>query len=358
MEGIEKDRIREGVINMFRVNMGVKEGERLLVVTDLPQREEWQQRDSSQLSGVLKRSMLAKMVSEIGIERFPQCTVEFFPYPMVARSGAEPGEEVARRMKGADVVIAITTHSLSHTDARVEACQAGARIASMPGFLTEMFYPGGPMAADYKHIAEETRPLAEMLTRAEEAIVRSRGGTDISFSLAGRQAGADTGLFREKGNFGNLPAGEAYIAPCEGTGKGQVVVEKGWFRGLKQDMVLYFQDGLVSDVQGGGEVGEMLKDLLGLAKEGADWEQSAEYRARRNLAELGVGTNPNARSTSSVLEAEKIRGTVHIAIGDNAHIGGIVSADLHWDFVIPEADLMLDGRTIMQDGRLTSIRGV
>jgi len=347
MEWVDKDRIRQGVINMFRVNMGVQEGERLLVVTDLPQREEWQRRDSSQLSGILKRSMLAKMVSEIALESFPQCTVEFFPYPMVARSGAEPGEEVARRMREADVVIAITTHSLSHTDARVEACRAGARIASMPGFLAEMFYPGGPMAADYERIAQETEPLAEMLSRAEQAIVRSRGGTDISFSLAGRQGGADTGLFHEKGSFGNLPAGEAYIAPCEGTGNGQVVVEKGWFRGLKEDMVLHFQDGLVSSVEGGGEVGEMLKELLGLEKEGE------EYRARRNLAELGVGTNPNARSTESVLEAEKIRGTVHIAIGDNAHIGGVVSADLHWDFVIPHADLILDGKPIMRDGRLT-----
>ena len=358
MEWIEKDRIREGVINMFKINMGVKEGERLLVVTDLPQRGEWQQRDSPQLSHILKRSMLAKMVSEIGLESFPQCTrtedspVEFFPYPMVARSGAEPGEEVAQRMRGADVVIAITTHSLSHTDARVEACQAGARIASMPGFLVEMFCPGGPMAADYEHIAEETQPLAEMLSQAEEAIVRSRGGTDMRFSLAGRVGNADTGLFRERGNFGNLPAGEAYIAPCEGTGNGQVVVEKGWFRGVlrtgtvRQNMVLHFQDGLVRDIQGGGEIGEMLKDLLGLGKEGE------EYISRRNLAELGVGTNPNARSVASLLEAEKIRGTVHIAIGDNAHMGGIVSTDLHWDFVIPHADLILDGKAIMRDGEL------
>jgi leucyl aminopeptidase (aminopeptidase T) len=350
MEWVGKDRIGAGVINMLRVNMGIKESERLLVVTDLPQQEAWQQRDSAQLSQILKRSMLAKMTSEVARESFPQCTVDFFPFPMVARSGAEPGEKVAQRMREADVVIAITSHSLSHTDARVEACLAGARIASMPGFLAEMFYAGGPMAADYEHIAEETRPLARMLSQAQEAIVRSRAGTDMSFSLAGREGGADTGLFREKGSFGNLPAGEAYIAPCEGTGNGQIVVEKRWFRGLKEKLVLHFGGGLVRSVQGGGEVGEMLHDLLGLGKEVADGPQAAEYGARRNLAELGVGTNPNARSTASVLEAEKIRGTVHMAIGDNAHIGGIVSADLHWDFVIPHADLILDGKAIMRDG--------
>jgi leucyl aminopeptidase (aminopeptidase T) len=186
-----------------------------------------------------------------------------------------------------------------------------------------------------------------MLSQAQEAIVRSRVGTDMRFSLAGREAGADTGLFREKGSFGNLPAGEAYIAPLEGTGNGQIVVEKGWFRGLQEKLVLQFEGGLVRSVQGGGEVGDKLLDLLGLGQEGG---QSAEYEARRNLAELGVGTNPNAHSTASVLEAEKIRGTVHMAIGDNAHIGGIVSADLHWDFVIPRAELILDGKAIMRDG--------
>ena len=74
------------------------------------------------------------------------------------------------------------------------------------------------------------------------------------------------------------------------------------------------------------------------------------YRSRRNLAELGVGTNPNARQPDNVLEAEKIKGTVHIAIGDNIHMGGGVEADLHEDFVQPQADLLLDGRPIIQKG--------
>ena len=75
-------------------------------------------------------------------------------------------------------------------------------------------------------------------------------------------------------------------------------------------------------------------------------------KERRNLAELGVGTNSKARSTESVLEAEKILGTVHIAIGDNAHIGGAVTADLHMDFVLPHTVLILDGQTVMADGKL------
>ena len=76
------------------------------------------------------------------------------------------------------------------------------------------------------------------------------------------------------------------------------------------------------------------------------------YTLRRNLAELGVGTNPNARNVSNLVKAEKIKGTVHLAIGDNAHMGGNVIVDYHRDFVIPQATLILDGTPILQDGKL------
>ncbi|MDI7249798.1 MAG: hypothetical protein QME93_07000 [Bacillota bacterium] len=124
-----------------------------------------------------------------------------------------------------------------------------------------------------------------------------------------------------------------------------LVVQAGWRPGLDQDMRLVFEDGEAVAVEGGGEVGERLRSLLGIGR-----APTPEERARRNLAELGIGTNPNARRTDVTLEAEKIRGTVHLAIGDSSHIGGRTVADLHTDFVIPRATLLLDGRPVMQDG--------
>ena len=152
----ERELIEEGVLSMLRVNMGLKEGERLLVVTDPPSLDHWHDKEPSELTSELECSMLAKMVAEIAGEAFPASTVEFYPYPSVGMSGREPGEAVAEKMCQADVVIAITNHSLSHTNARAEATNAGARIASMPGFEARMFYPGGPMATDYDQVAEDT----------------------------------------------------------------------------------------------------------------------------------------------------------------------------------------------------------
>jgi leucyl aminopeptidase (aminopeptidase T) len=164
-------------------------------------------------------------------------------------------------------------------------------------------------------------------------------------SLAAREAIADTGLFITKGSFGNLPAGEGFIAPVEGTAEGQLVVEPGWARGLTELMTIRFHQGVVVAIENGGAVGDNLRRLLG-------FNGGEVVRERRNLAELGVGTNPKARPTESTLEAEKVMGTVHIAIGDNAHIGGAVTADLHTDFVLPHTELILDGETVMADGTL------
>ena len=340
----KRELIEEGALSMLRVNMGLGEGERLLVVTDPPNLAHWQDKAPSELMSQLERSMLAKMVAEITKEAFPHSAVEYYPYPSVGMSGGEPGEAVAEKMHQADVVIAITNYSLSHTGARAEATKAGVRIASMPGFVARMFHSGGPMAVDYHQVAVDTERLAELITAAQSAIVRSSAGTDIRFSLAGRSGGVDTGLCTAKGAWSNLPAGEAYTAPVEGTAEGVIVVQPGWYPNLTEDMTLHFHQGLVVRIEGGGKVGERFKGLLKLESE------EEIYEARRNLAELGIGTNPNAKQPDNVLEAEKIRGTVHLAIGDSSHMGGTVTADLHQDFVIPEPDLLLDGKLVIEGG--------
>ncbi len=342
---IIREKIIDSVVNMFKVNLGVRADEKILVVTDVPTPEEWRLKDSNKLADAVERALLAKVVSEIAAERLPECKVEFFAYPSVGRHGAYPGKDVEEKMKAANVVAAITTYSLTHTDARVNACKAGARVASMPMILPEMFYPGGPMAADYREMERVTRRIADLMTEAREVRVTSPGGTDINFGKEGRKAMADVGILTERGSFGNLPAGEAFCAPVEGTANGKLVVEPNWYPDLKEEMTLVFKDGYVVEVRGGGAVGDYLRSLL-------DFSKNVEpFISRRNLAELGIGTNPYAKRPDNVLEAEKIRGTVHLAIGDNSHIGGKASADIHLDFVIPRPTAIFDGKVIMQEGR-------
>jgi leucyl aminopeptidase (aminopeptidase T) len=248
-------------------------------------------------------------------------------------------------MQVVDVLLCLTEHSLSQTDARQAASQAGVRIASMPGFTHEMFNPGGPMTVDYHQISVDCKKFAGLLSNASDAVVRTHSGTDLSFSLQGRPGQVDDGLYGDGPEFwGNLPAGEAYVIPLEGTGEGRLVVPAGWYPELKEEMILTFIDGRVVNLQGGGDVGEHFTQLLTFSSE------DEIFRGRRNLAELGIGTNPNAQRPDNVLEAEKIKGTVHIAIGDNIHMGGEIESDLHEDFVLPQVDLYLDGEPIIVQG--------
>ena len=343
---IDKTKLVNGVVNMLKVNMGLKKGEKLVVVTDIPTAEEWKTKDSGKLTDAVERSLLAKMVSEVATEKFPGNEVEFFVYPSIGKHGTHPGKDVEEKMKAADVAIALNTYSLTHTDARVNACKAGCRVASMPMFAVEMLYPGGPMAADYRDIDKETKKIADLITKANKAKVTSPGGTNITLSLKGRKGGSDTGIFTKKGSWGNLPSGEAYCAPVEGTAEGKLVVEPNWFPDLKVKMTIVFKKGYVTKIVGGGKVGDEYRGLLDFKK------KEEPFVSRRNLAELGVGTNPNAKRPDNVLESEKIKGTVHLAIGDNSHMGGKVSSDLHQDFIIPKPTLMLDGKAVMKDGKL------
>src|SRR5208337_3681037 len=258
---IDKKQIIKGVVNMLNVNMALKDGEKLLVVTDVPTLDEWKNQGICKVEEITRRAILAKTVSEIAAEEFHGSSVEFVAYASVGRDGVNVGREMEEKMKAANVVLAITTYSLSHTDARENANKAGTRIASMPLFLPEMFYAKGPMSADYRKIKKESRRIADLITESNEARIKSRAGTDLSLSLQGRKGQMDVGILTEKGTWGNLPAGEAYCTPLEGTTEGKAVVPKGWFTDLDESMVLTFKHGEVASIEGGGMVGEKFSKL-------------------------------------------------------------------------------------------------
>jgi len=341
-----KEEITQGVIDMLRVNMNMKESERLLVVSDAPRLVDWRQTEQVELTEAVERVVLARLVCEIAQEHFPEAVVEFHPFQATGGHGTEPDEETAEKMLEADVLLCLTTYSLSHTNARQEATRKGVRVASMPGFTHEMLAPGGPMAVDYNQVAADCQRFADLLTDANEVTIRTPQGTDLRLRIDDRPGQVDNGLYRETdGSWGNLPAGEAYVIPVEGTGEGSLVVPAGWFPGLNKEMIFTFVKGVVVALTGGGKKGDEFRRMLNFES------GNPNYLARRNLAELGIGTNPNARQPNNVLEAEKIMGTVHLAIGDNIHMGGKVESDLHEDFVQPNVELILDGQQVILGGK-------
>ncbi len=336
-----REKIRQGVLNMLEVNLAVRDGETVLVMTDPPTLVQWNELSVEEIEEALERCVLARLVTDLAVEAMPAARATFLPYPCTGRFGADLDPETAEMMRTSDVVVAINNYSLTHTRAAQEACRAGARVASMPRFLAEMFE--GPMTADYHQVAEDSRRMAELLTRASSALLTTPQGTELTMDLSWRSGDVDSGFVAGMERPINLPGGEAFVVPAEGKAEGKVVVTPLGYASLKEDMTLHFHAGEVTDIQGGGAVGDEYRLLLELPTPGLRPD-------RRNLAELGIGTNPRAKSVKSTLEAEKIMGTVHVGIGDNSVMGGTVHADLHQDFVLWEPDLYLDDRLVIEKG--------
>jgi leucyl aminopeptidase (aminopeptidase T) len=252
-----------------------------------------------------------------------------------SRHGEEPPEAVARAMLGSDVVIMPTTTSLTHTNARKKACEAGARVASMPGVTPEMLKQGG-LHANYREMRRLTERVAKLGTRAETIKITSRLGCDFTASIKGRKMLADTGYLHKKGSFGNLPAGEAFIAPLEGSAQGKLVFD-GSFSSLG-----VLEEPLELVVEEGKVVGCSNETLAGMIR---------RYRNADNIAEIGLGTNRAARLIGNVLEDEKVYGTCHVAIGDNHTFGGETRAEVHLDGVIKNPTVLLDGEEVMKNGK-------
>jgi leucyl aminopeptidase (aminopeptidase T) len=151
--------------------------------------------------------------------------VTLLEFPSLSRQGEEPSTEVAAAMARADVVFAPTSQSLSQTQARIEATSRGARIATLPTITEETFTRA--IAVDYAELKRKGEWLAARLTSASTARVTSAAGTQIVLGLSGRTGRSDDGNLKQQGMFGNLPAGEGYIAPLETIGDGRAVDADG-----------------------------------------------------------------------------------------------------------------------------------
>ena len=192
--------------------LAVKTGEEVLIITD----------DSRKEIG----EAIYEAAGNLGCEKLLMVMKER------EVSGQEPPKAIAAAMKAADVVIVPTAQSLTHTNARIEAAKAGTRVATMPGITKEMFSRGA-MTADYNEVEKLTAKVTEMLTRASRARIE-KDGYVLNINISGRNGVPSPGVYREAGKCGNLPSGEAYIAPLEDGSDGEMIIDKYVLNGSEE----------------------------------------------------------------------------------------------------------------------------
>lgn len=285
-----------------------KRRERLLVVTDPP-------------------------TMEIGLALYTaaaeKCEAVMMVIEPTGQHGREPPKPVAKAMLGYDIIFAPTKHSLTHTNAVRAARRKGARIATLPSITKPTFLRG--MSADYRKVKAAGDALKKKFARAEWAHITAQG-TDIWLHIGGRQLFNDDGDLSSKGSLNNLPAGEVAVSPTEGKSYGEFTGTSSTKSGI-------------SFTVGKGKVTACSNKKYK--------ERIWAVPSRRNIAELGIGTNPKAKLSGKVLEDEKVLGTCHIAVGDSKSLGGKVNSDLHIDFIINKPTIYFDDKEIMRKGVFT-----
>ena len=279
------------------------------------------------------RTDIAQALHEGALARGADSVLMLLP-PRPER-GTEPPPAVAAAFAACDVYLAPCLPSLSHTKARKAATDRGARGATLPGVERDMF--ARLMAAEYDLMAQRSATVAELLTESDEARFTCPKGSDLVLDLKGRSGIADAGDLTARAAFGNLPCGEGFVSPAGGSGV-LMATTIGHFGLSEEPIALTVEDGRLIDA--GGDLGGQL--LAHLDVHGTDG---------RHLAELGVGTNDRAELTGNLLEDEKILGTVHIAFGASAAIGGTVNVPVHEDCVVLGPTLTIGSTTVVEDGR-------
>ncbi|HAW49368.1 TPA: leucyl aminopeptidase [bacterium] len=308
---------------IYRVNLGVKKGERVFIISDCY---------SSEIEDIAQ--LFLDVGKKLGFD------TSLCKYQPTGCHGIEPPkvvwEEAEKNLP--DVLISITHFSTSHTDFRRMLTKKGTRYVSMPLFTKDMLKT--PMDVDYEEMEKLGRKIKMVLQKGDEVSILSKEGTDLRFKIKGRKVFIDSGILREKGSFGNLPAGEVFLAPVEGTTKGILVISVMEKRRLKEPVYAKIEEGMVVRLSGEEEGITRLNNIF------------SNYPLARNIAEFGIGINKKAKNPCNVLEAEKILGTVHIAFGDNKGFGGEVSTPFHEDYVVFLGTVKIDEMVILKKWRL------
>lgn len=317
----EKDLLR-GARTAIENCMGYKTGETVLILTDT---------EHERVGQLFYRAAL-----EMGLNDNPSkgsIDLKYVVMTPTGRNGAEPVDaEIPELMKKFDIAMLATAYSLTHTKARKEANKVGVRIASMPR-ITEYSLAEGGMRSDYNKVERLTNRMLDAMRDARQVRITTPYGTNLTLKMGKYSWQSDTGIFRKKGDFGNLPGGELCTAPEEESGEGTLVVN--WMGStIDSPAKLTVKKGRIVD---GDE--RIMKSLEEVGDSGA-------YL----LAELGIGTNPSASDLSSVLESEKIKGTVHIGIGNNVSYGGSNDVPNHQDGIMDKPTMIVDGKVIIRDG--------
>ena len=301
----------------------VKVGEKVLIASD---------QDKITIANVIAEACVPRHIEPSILSMIPRKS-----------HGEEPPVLYTAVLKEADVVFAATSFSLFHTNARIEACKKGVRWVNLPDFSMQMLREGG-LFIDFHKQRVKAEKIGQILSSGLSVRIITDKGTNIQFSIAGRDAIVESGISDQPGMVNSPPDIECCIAPLEGTAEGKIVIDGSIVLPglglLKEDVILRILGGSVAKIEGSEEASLFRKVL-----------KSAQEKEVYNIGEFGIGLNPKCKICGSMLEDEGVYGTIHFGIGDNHTMGGCVEASMHTDVVVKNPTVFIDEKMVIKSGK-------
>jgi aminopeptidase len=198
----------------------------------------------------------------------------------------------------------------------------------------------GTVLLDWDALGRDMQRVADRFDPTEE--VRIVGdGTDLRFSLAGREGAIDDGHV-------NMPGGEVFYCPVEDSTEGVVTFSE--YPAVREPDVV---EGVRMRYEGGRVV-----EASATSNEEALFAALDRDEGARVLGEFGIGCNPGIQQhMKNTLFDEKMDGTIHLAVGAGIPFaGGRNQSATHWDMVKDlrrGGRIECDGEVVQQDGKWT-----
>lgn len=312
----------EGAKKILKVNLGVKPGESVLVIA-----EESTSKDATYFLEAAKELDL---------------NIVMIVMPDLHFNGEEPLEIVKKAMKLPEAMVIANKYSISTTNARLQASQAGVRIFSIPGFTSQML-TRGPIEADFLKVQPKVLAVARMISKTKNVRIETKNGSNLNLSIEGRPGRPLDALAREPGIFRSMSV-EANVAPLENSADGILMVDVAAPTGIFLDKPIKFtfREGLIVEIKDNDK-----------AKQLEEFFKKIEDPNIFRIAELGIGLNPASTLTGkNYIEDESSIETAHIGIGRNVTLGGKTKAKGHFDLIFKNPTIFFDDSVVMDCGKL------
>jgi leucyl aminopeptidase (aminopeptidase T) len=343
-DGGTAEKLREAARIAVETALGIRAGEQVLIITN-------PSGDAARISAALYDAADAAGGRPVLIFQPEKHQIDFAEKTVIAAFEARPEAVISMSAgklgKDEAGIASPYMHGGKGYDHIFHLLQYGeksCRAFWSPSVTLDSFIRTVPI--DYPLLKLRCERVSAILDGAASLRVEAPGGTDLTLGLRGRRAKRDDGDFRAPGSGGNLPAGEAFISPENGTAQGIIAFDGSISLNdadilIETPIVCSVRAGFVREIRGGKEA-RALEETIASAEENALlFEKEGKLPAgagalyaknARNIGELGIGLNPAARISGSMLEDEKAFRTCHFAIGQNydedapalIHLDGLV----------------------------------